>query len=79
MRKLIRSALFSPRDAREQRIRMAERGQQPVGEPDDVRDYAHVWDRAAEALHKNDPDGRKMAQLLKVASKSKPARSRRRN
>lgn len=65
MNKLIPGALFSKRDAKEQRIRMAERGLKTTGEPDDCRDHVHAWDRAAEGFRKNDPTGRKLAELLK--------------
>ena len=70
MNKLIHGARFSPRDAKEQRARMVERGEQPVGEPDDCRDHAKDWDRAAEGLRKYDPSGRKLAELLKSIEKA---------
>lgn len=70
MNKLIRGARFSPRDAKEQRARMAEHGKQPVGEPDDCRDHTKDWDRAAEGFRKHDPSGRKLAELFKSIKKS---------
>jgi len=70
MNKLIPSALFSVRDAKEQRIRMVKRGEKPVGEPDDCRGHTCDWDRAAEGLRKHDPTGRKLAKLLKSAKKA---------
>lgn len=64
MRKLISGAYFNPRDAREQRYRMAIRGEKPVGEPDDLRDYSKAWDRAADGLIRQDPAGTMLRELF---------------
>lgn len=63
MNKLVQGAKYSPRNTREQQLREAIRnGHRLHG---DVRRLDDMWGRAGEALHKNDPDERKLAQLLK--------------
>jgi hypothetical protein len=69
MNKLIPGARFSARAAREQRLR-AQRQPDAVTFPQgatDVRQSQTIWSRAAEALHREDPDGRKLAELLNDA------------
>ena len=67
MNKLIPSALFSARDAKEQIIRDAKHsGRFPFH---DVRKVDDDWDRVAEGFRKYDPAGRKMADLIHTPKK----------
>lgn len=66
MDRLIPGALFSPRAAREQRLRQTLQ-EDRIGiytEPDDVRDYSSCYDRVSDALYQNDPSGSKLSELL---------------
>lgn len=70
MNKLIPTALFSSRDAEEQRLREAMQAYDE-GHPlhGDCTNYSRCWDNAAEGFRRNDPDGRKLAELLRRSRK----------
>jgi hypothetical protein len=69
MNKVIAAALFTVRDAREQRIR-ARRSVDAVPHPEDVSDVRRIensWDRAAKGFRAHDPGGTKVGALLRKA------------
>jgi len=70
MNKLVPSALFSPRDAEEQRIRDLASGRRRAGEPGDARDSTNAWDRGAAGFRRNDLAGTKLAALCRGGRKA---------
>ncbi|HWX18705.1 MAG TPA: hypothetical protein VN578_02250 [Candidatus Binatia bacterium] len=71
MNKVISTALFSARDAKEQRIR-AKRSVDAISHPQgtgDIRRVETSWDRAAEGFRKQDPAGTKLAALVRAAKR----------
>ncbi len=71
MNKIMRTALFSKRDAQEQRIRDRKQGLKRPSEPDDVRVSPNDWNRAAEGFRRHDPTGEKLAKLLMQSRKKR--------
>ena len=71
MNKVISAALFTVRDAKEQRLR-ARRSVDAVRHLEDVADVRRIetsWDRAAEGFRKNDPAGSKLAAIIRTTKR----------